>query len=138
MIPSSPPVQDERKIPTISVSIESDDDHLNDNKLALKKKKLVTTTSNDNRQMITAEDTDQEDESNHMVRVYQKGRANGNETPNLLRTERHGTSSTNITLTTSNIDDEGLLSRKPSKIGTESYILFKFRILLKLNVNVQC
>ena len=102
----------QRQIPTISISIESDDDQLQVEKLVkMKKKKLLIT--NDNRQILGAEDTDQDDESTQFVRTYHRLRFDENETVNSQDTA----SSTNLPQQTSNLDDEQLLTRKQSKIG---------------------
>jgi hypothetical protein len=115
--PSTPPlVHAERQIPTISISIESDDEHLQENKRLKKKKKIITT--NDNRQTIVGEDTDQDDESVQFVRAYHKRRLYENETPTSSSTDRQETSSSNVPFHTTNADDEILLTRKLSKIGT--------------------
>jgi hypothetical protein len=109
-------VHAERQIPTISISIESDDEHLQENKRLKKKKKIITT--NDNRQTIVGEDTDQDDESVQFVRAYHKRRLYENETPTSSSTDRQETSSSNVPFHTTNADDEILLTRKLSKIGT--------------------
>ncbi|CAF4667829.1 unnamed protein product [Rotaria sp. Silwood1] len=115
--PSSSPVPTiERHIPTINIPLESDDDHLQENKLSPKKKKFVTTTS-DNRQMIMGDDTDQEDESIQFIRSCHKRKFNGNEIINSSILERQETSSMNLSCNISNIDDEPLLTRKQSKIA---------------------
>jgi len=113
---TSPPFSHvDRQIPTISVSIESDDDHLQDNKRLTKKKKKKIITTNENQQMIIGEDTDQDDAATQFVKAYHKRRLYENDTPNSSSTERQEASSTNIR---SNIDDETLSARKQSKIGT--------------------
>lgn len=114
---SSPLANIRRQIPTISISLESDDDQLQDeNCLKKKKKKLFNT--NDSRQITGVEDTDQDDESTHFVRTYHRTKLDENETTNSSSTDRHdASSSTNLPYQTFNADDEQLLTRKQSKIA---------------------
>lgn len=130
--PTSPPLSHaERQIPTINISIESDDDQLQDNKHLKKKTKIITT--NDNRQITVGEDTDQDDESMQSVRAHHKPRLYGNETPNSSSLDRQDTPPVvNLPCNNSNADDENLLMRKQSKIGIYNKIEFLV-ILLKLN-----
>ncbi|CAF3386314.1 unnamed protein product [Rotaria socialis] len=113
---SAPATNSERQIPTISISVESDDDHLQDNKPTSKKKKIISTTT-DNRQIITGDDTDQEDESIQCVGAYHKRNLDVNEISNSASIERQETSSTNTPFTNLSMGDEALLTRKPSKIA---------------------
>ncbi|CAF1274330.1 unnamed protein product [Rotaria magnacalcarata] len=117
---SAPATNSERQIPTISISVESDDDHLQDNKLTSKKKKkkiISITTTTDNRQTVTGDDTDQEDESIQYVGAYHKGNLYVNEISNSASMERQEASSTSTPPINLNMDDEALLTRKPSKIA---------------------
>lgn len=125
----SPPLSHiERQIPTISVSIESDDEQLQDTKCLKKKKKIQTT--NDNRQTNIGEDTDQDDESTQFVKAYHKKRLDGNETSHSSSTDRQETASAvSIHYTPTNPDDEHLLIRKQSKIGIYNMIR-KFKSLI--------
>jgi hypothetical protein len=114
---SSPLPYVDRQIPTISISIGSDDDQLQENK-SFKKKKKKNLMTNDNRQIIVGEETDQDDESTQFMKAYHKKRLDGNEITNSLGTDRQEiASATNILFHTSNPDDEHLLTRKQSKIG---------------------
>ncbi|CAF1214581.1 unnamed protein product [Rotaria sordida] len=106
----------ERNIPAINISLESEEDHLQEHKHSLKKKKTVTTT-NDNRQMIMGDETDQEDESTQFNRSYHTRRPNETDRLNSSSLERQEILSTSSPCNATNIDDEGLLTRKPSKIA---------------------
>lgn len=113
----SPPLSHiDRQIPTISVSLESDDEHLSENKQA-KKTKKISTTNNDNGATGMPDETDLDDESIQFVRGYHRQRLDENEATQSSSFERHDLSSTNIQLTSSPIDDESSLTRKQSKIG---------------------
>ncbi|UJR26770.1 hypothetical protein I4U23_008084 [Adineta vaga] len=114
---TSPPLSRlDRQIPTINISIESDDDPSKDHKRLKKKKKRITTT-NDNQAAFIGEDSDQDDESTQVVRAYHRRRLYGNDTATSSSTERHEASSITLRSNTSNVDDETLLTRKQSKIA---------------------
>lgn len=116
-IPHSPPLSHlDRQIPTISVSLESDDEHLSENKRT-KKSKKNNHLSNDNGATGMADETDLDDESMQFVRTYHRRRLEENETTQSSSIERHDTSATNIPLTSAPMDDDALLTRKQSKIG---------------------
>jgi hypothetical protein len=89
-----PPISPIGPIPAISISIESDDDHLQENKNQKKKKKILN-----NNQHLTGDDTDHDDES---IELQQK------------RYQGRNSSSYEINLP---VEDEQLLTRKQSKIG---------------------
>ncbi|CAF0886920.1 unnamed protein product [Adineta steineri] len=116
---TSPPLLHvDRQIPTINVSIESDDDHLQDNK-RLKKKKKKTVITTDNQQRTIGDDSDQDDESRQFVRAYHKRRLYEDHTATSSSTERQEASVINLRSTnnTTSMDDENLLTRKQSKIA---------------------
>ena len=114
---SSPPLaHPDRQIPTISVSIESDEEHLEEQKRQ-KKKKKSTITGIDTRRALLADETDLDDESTHFVRAYHQRRLDGNETTNSSSTDRQDTSSSNVPSHALAMDDETTLTRKQSKIG---------------------
>lgn len=83
----------ERQIPTISISLESEDDLLQEHRSSKKSTRSATISSADHRSILFGDETDQDDESTHFIR----------------RTKIDGLSS--------NFDDEHILSRKQSKIG---------------------
>lgn len=122
--PASPPLAHiERQVPTISISIESDDEQVQENHLSKRKekKKSPTVISHDHRQTIVGEETDQDDESTQFVRAHYKRRLDGNETPNSSSAERQEPlSSINLPVDVWPTDDENLLTRKQSKIGMQS------------------
>ena len=89
-----PPISSIGPIPAISISVESDDDHLQENKNQKKKKKIIN-----NNQHLTGDDTDHDDES---IELHQKRYHGGN----LLSNEN-----------SLPVEDEQLLTRKQSKIG---------------------
>ncbi|CAF0732868.1 unnamed protein product [Adineta ricciae] len=106
---TSPPLAHvDRQIPTISVSIESDDDHLKDNK-RLKKKKKKNPTVDENQSTIIGDDSDPDDQSVQLVRAYHRRRLYGNDTATSSSTERQEASSITLRSTTSNNDEETLL-----------------------------
>ena len=84
-----------------------------------KKKKLITT--NANQQITIGEDTDQDNESIQFVRTYHRRRLYRNDIATSSSTERQEASLTNLRSNTSNIDDETVLIRKQSKIGTDEF-----------------
>jgi hypothetical protein len=112
--PTSPVLNHpERIIPLISISVESDDDHLHDNKNQKKKKKSLTT--NNFRQERIGEDSDQDDESNEYHNVHEKRKLYQNDRKNSSSNERQEVPTPlNFLITT---DDDSLLTRKQSKIG---------------------
>ena len=117
---TSPPLAHvDRQIPTINVSIESDDEHLKDNK-RLKKKKKKNPTVDENQSTIIGDDSDHDDQSVQLVRAYHRRRLYGNDTATSSSTERQEASSITLRSTTSNNDEETLLTRKQSKIGRYS------------------
>jgi len=99
-------------IPAISISVESDDDHLQDNKYQKKKKKILTT--NDNRRDFIGEDSDHDDESIELNRLPQRRKFYRNNQTNFSNYEPQ---EINLPITSTTVDDENLLTRKQSKIG---------------------
>ncbi|CAF1352487.1 unnamed protein product, partial [Adineta ricciae] len=108
-ITSLPLAHADRQIPTISVSIESDDEHLKDNK-RLKKKKKKNPTLDENQSTIIGDDSDPDDRSVQLVRAYHRRRLYGNDTATSSSTERQEASSITLRSTTSNNDEETLLT----------------------------
>jgi hypothetical protein len=138
--PTSPVLaHPERRIPSISISVENDDDRLHDNKRQKTKKKSLTT--NNLRQDRIGEDSDQEDESIEYC--------NANQKRNSFRTDRTHSSSNerqdiptalNFPITSTIINDEdNLLARKQSKIGrlnlnsSNKIILFYLKLIIDVN-----
>ena len=117
--PNSPPsLHRDRQIPTISVSIESDEEHLEEHRRQKKKKNNNNSiNTNDNRRAVLADETDLDDESTQFVRAHHRQRLDGNETTHSSSTDRQDTSSSNVPLHSSTMDDETILTRKQSKIG---------------------
>ena len=105
----------ERTIPAISILVESDDEHLQDNKLQKKKKKIVTKHTN--RQGPVGEDSDQDDECVEFQSVHRKRKLYRNDRTNSSSNERQETSILNLPISLATIDDDTLLTRKQSKIG---------------------
>ena len=139
IIPPSPPLSHpDRQIPTISVSLESDDEQLGESKRARKSKK--NSSNQDNGAVGMADETDVDDESMQFVRTYHRRRRLGeNETTQSSTLERHDTSATQSRLTSSPIDDEPLLTRKQSKIGKSSSALPKRQVRSRsINRQQQC
>ena len=113
----SPLTHVKRPIPTISISIESDDDYLQEDKLSNLEKKS-TITKSDNQQMLIGEDNEQDNESTQFASMHHRSRSHQDEALNLSNMESEEKASTSSPLNTSNIDGEAILTRKESKIGT--------------------
>jgi hypothetical protein len=105
----SPPTNPVLTIPAISISSESNQNYLQDNKRQKKKKELITT--NDNRRDLINEDADRDDESIDLNTIHQKQESYRNNRIN------SSTNDINSPMTTMPVEDENLLSRKQSKIG---------------------
>lgn len=127
----------ERQIPIISISVESDDDILHESRSGSKKKKIQTTSSaSHSRQILTGDDTDQEDESMQFVNTCHKRKPWSNDTTNSSSVERQEAICPNSPVSNSNNDDELLLTRKPSKIGKYIKINFLDYIVYSITVNI--
>ena len=123
----------ERQIPTISISLESDDDLLQEHRSSKKNTRSATVSSSENRHIILGDETDQDDESTHFIRVYRRGRLDGNETNSTSAIDRQETLSS---VQSSNLDDEHFLTRKQSKIGRSFSNEFALKLLTKEKSNV--
>ena len=116
-LPTIPPLPHhlDRQIPTISVSLESEDDLLHEHRSSSKKKKRsATVSSNDHRAILIGDETDHDDESTQVTRISRRARLDGNEASNLSNADRHEMLPS---FNSTNTDDENLLTRKQSKIG---------------------
>lgn len=128
--PMTPPLSHhERQIPTISISLESDDDLLQEHRSSKKTIRSATVSSSENRHIILGDETDQDDESTHGI----QGRLDGNETRSTSAIDRQETLSS---VQSSNLDDEHFLTRKQSKIGRLFSNEFALRSLNQKKSNV--
>lgn len=112
----------DRQIPTISVSIESDEEHPEEHRRQKKKNNNNSINTNDNRRAVIADETDLDDESMQFVRAHHQRRLDGNETTHSSSTDRQDTSSSHVPLRSLALDDETILTRKQSKIGQSTTI----------------
>ena len=120
---SSPPlIHVDKPIPMISISIESDDEHLPDRRNSKKaKKKTMATTlvRHEASAALIDDDSDHDDESMPLVRGQQRRRPDGHDAGHSSSTERQETWASNAACqSVTGIDDDPLLTRKQSKIGT--------------------
>jgi hypothetical protein len=120
-------INTERQIPAISISVDSDDDHLSDNKRSKKKKKKSLISNH--RQ---GEDSDQDDESNEFIRTHHKRIIYGNDT-NSSSNERQEPPTSNLHCSSLTVDDDTLLTRKQSKIGILHFYFILTRYKFSFN-----
>lgn len=104
----------ERQIPTISISLESEDDLVQDQRLSKTKKRSATVSSNDHRQILVGDETDHDDESTQVIRTSRRTQRNGNESSIVSSIDRQ---EIHPSFNPTNTDDEHVLTRKQSKIG---------------------
>ncbi|UJR22333.1 hypothetical protein I4U23_025395 [Adineta vaga] len=112
--PTSPSLQHtERTIPAISISLESDDDRLNDHKYQQKKNKQIRTANNSRRD-LNNDDSD-DDEFVEFKRIHHERQ--GMQPPS-------STSSSYLPINSTVIDDDNSFTRKPSKIAHYRHKLY--------------
>jgi hypothetical protein len=112
---SQPLIHADRCIPTISVSLDSDDEHASEQGRKAMMKESINRI--DDHTVTNADETDLDDESMLDSRTYRQQRNDNNEIVRLFGSEHQQTSFNNVQSQTSTIDDEVMLTRKQSKIG---------------------
>ncbi|CAF1226596.1 unnamed protein product [Adineta steineri] len=114
--PTTPALNNiERIIPAISISLESDDDRLEDTKHHKKKKKKIRTT-NSSRRDLNNDDTD-EDAYAEFKNIHSERKNYRNYTENSLHSGLKTTSTSYLPINSGIIDDDTSYTRKQSKIA---------------------